>query len=297
MWTGPGGQHAASLPKTFFLLEGIVKSRITFTLVAAIALVINALPVGLVVAQQPIISGPYTQDFDTLAISGTSSVLPQGWAFSESGTGSNSTYTAGTGSSNTGDTYSFGTAASSERAFGGLRSGSVVPIVGVQLQNQTGVTVGRLAIAYSCEQWRIGVLNRGAADRLNFEYSIDATSLTTGTWTSFAALNCLSTVSSGPVGALDGNSNRTLVSGTVTGLNIAPDSTFWLRWTDFDITSSDDGLAIDDFTIQLQTPLAVTTYDFKATSSSAPQSLIVFIPLSIVIASGIFILRRRSRTA
>src|SRR5262245_39991943 len=66
---------------------------------------------------------PYTQDFDTLASSGTSSTLPQGWDFSESGTRANSTYTAGAGSSITGDTYSFGAAASPERAFGGLQSG------------------------------------------------------------------------------------------------------------------------------------------------------------------------------
>lgn len=45
----------------------------------------------------------YGQDFNTLASSGTSTVLPTGWEFLENGTNANTTYTAGTGSSNTGD--------------------------------------------------------------------------------------------------------------------------------------------------------------------------------------------------
>jgi hypothetical protein len=56
------------------------------------------------------IGSAYAQNFDSLATSGTSSTLPAGWAFSESGSGANITYTAGTGSGTTGDTYSFGVA-------------------------------------------------------------------------------------------------------------------------------------------------------------------------------------------
>jgi hypothetical protein len=157
--------------------------------------------------------------------------------------------------------------------------------------------VGRLAITFNCEQWRIGLTNRGAADRLIFEYSTDATSLATGTWTAFSGLDCPSTVISGTVGALNGNINRTPVAGTVTGLNILNNTTFWLRWTDFDIANADDGLAVDDFSLQLETPLAVTTYDLKATPSTAPQSLILPVILCIAIVSGVLILRRRGRAA
>src|SRR6266496_2751132 len=64
----------------------------------------------------------YSQDFNTLASSGTSSALPTGWYFDETSTNANTLYTAGTGSSTTGDTYSFGSTGSSERAFGELRS-------------------------------------------------------------------------------------------------------------------------------------------------------------------------------
>ncbi len=51
---------------------------------------------------------PYSQDFNTLVNSATSSVLPTGWALLETGAGANATYTASIGSSGTGDTYIFG---------------------------------------------------------------------------------------------------------------------------------------------------------------------------------------------
>ena len=52
-------------------------------------------------------------------------MLPEGWALSEAGTSANNDgkYTAGTGSSTAGDTYSFGAAGAGERAFGTLLSG------------------------------------------------------------------------------------------------------------------------------------------------------------------------------
>jgi hypothetical protein len=78
-----------------------------------------------------------TENFNTLAAIGTSSTVPNGWAFIETGTNANATYTAGTGSGNSGDTYSFGTGTNTDRSFGGLRSGSLVPTLGASLANDT----------------------------------------------------------------------------------------------------------------------------------------------------------------
>jgi hypothetical protein len=108
---------------------------------------------------------PYTENFDTLASTGTSSTTPNGWVSDETGTNANTTYTAGTGSGNAGDTYSFG-AASTERAFGGLLSGSLTPTIGAQFANNTGETIARLDVSYAGEQWRVGTLGR--TDRLDF---------------------------------------------------------------------------------------------------------------------------------
>ena len=209
--------------------------------------------------------GTYSQNFDSLASSGTSSIVPFGWAFVESGSNANTIYTAGIGSSNAGDTWSFGAAASTERAFGGLRSSSLIPIFGAQFKNNTGSTITQIPITYIGEQWRAGVTNRGAADRLDFQLSTDATSLITGTWTDYDALDFQSPNINTTAGALDGNAagNRTTVSSIITGLNIINGSTFWIRWTDFDITSSDDGLAIDDFSID-ETNLPVELSSFSA---------------------------------
>lgn len=81
------------------------------------------------------------ENFDTLANTGTSSVTPAGWGFAESGSNANTLYTAGTGSSNAGDTYSLGAAGSTERAFGGLQSGSLIPTIGAAYTNNTGGTI------------------------------------------------------------------------------------------------------------------------------------------------------------
>jgi hypothetical protein len=200
----------------------------------------------------------YTQDFNTLATTGTTNAsLPLGWDLSESGTNANTTYRADTGAGNTGDTYSFGASGNTERAFGGLRSGSLVPLIGVQFTNNTGQTITSLEIAYTGEQWRLGQNTAGrASDRIDVQVSTNATSLTAGTWTDYDSLDFSSPVVAGTVGALNGNAapNRTAISFTVTGLSIAPGATFWIRWADSDlIPGADDGLAIDDFSL---TPVA-----------------------------------------
>ena len=191
---------------------------------------------------------PYTQNFNTLASTGTSSTLPTGWTFSETGSNANGLYATGTGSSNTGDTYSFGSSGSSERALGGLRSGNLIPLFGVEFRNDSGSTIASLAIAYTGEQWRLGTTNR--ADRLDFQYSLDATSLTTGTWQDYNTLDFTSPSTSGSVGARNGNdsANRTLLSATLP-LTVPAGGTFWLRWVDYDAAGADDGLAVDDFSL------------------------------------------------
>ena len=199
---------------------------------------------------------PYSQDFNSLATSGTANTtLPLGWDVSEAGGGSrdNEAYAAGTGSDNTGDTYSFGAAVSTERALGGLRSGTLVPTVGAQFTNDTGTAITSLTIAFAAEQWRLGQNTAGRlADRFDFELSTTATSLTSGTWTSYDALDVVSPTLAGTVGLLDGNAtaNRIVVATVLSGLNIEPGTTFWIRWTDADLVpGADDGLAIDDFAL------------------------------------------------
>ncbi|HVL53698.1 MAG TPA: ExeM/NucH family extracellular endonuclease, partial [Vitreimonas sp.] len=233
----------------------------------------------------------YFESFDTLAFTGTSSVVPNGWAFTESGTNANTTYAAGTGSSNAGDTYSFGPDSSSDRAFGGLLSGSLIPTIGASFTNETGSTINTLAVAYTGEQWRLGATGR--EDRLDFQVSTNATSLTTGTWTNVDVLDFTAPATAGTVGALNGNSatNRTLVSASIGSLAIAPSDVFWIRWTDFNAAGADDGLAVDDFSItpsvQDAAPaVASTTPADGATGVPRNSSVSVTFTESVTLDSG-----------
>jgi hypothetical protein len=117
----------------------------------------------------------YVQNFDTLANTGTSSLLPGGFEIFERGSAANALYTAGTGSNNTGDTYSFGAAGSTDRALGGLQSGSLNPLFGIQFTNMLGRTISALNISFVGEQYRLGALGR--VDRLAFEYSMRRVSI------------------------------------------------------------------------------------------------------------------------
>lgn len=213
----------------------------------------------------------YEQNFNRLSATGITndvSTLPLGWTFIETGTNANTTYAAGNGTSNAGNTYSLGTD-TTDRALGGLLSGSLNPTIGAAFVNNTASTITSLTISYSGEQWRLGAINRGA-DRLDFQYSTNAINLSTGTWTDVDALDFSSPITSGTAGPLDGNAdaNRSAISFRVTGLEITPGSSFFIRWLDFNVASSDDALAVDDFSI-------------IATGTTGNQPAITFSPATL----------------
>jgi uncharacterized protein len=226
--------------------------KIGFTLVAGLVLSVQ-------VSAQSCISitntSAITQNFDTLANSGTANTtVPAGWLFSEAGSGANTTYAASTGSDNGGNTYSLGSAGSSDRAFGGLQSASVNPTVGACFTNNTGTSITAVSISYVGEQWRLGTSNRTTApnvEKNDFQFSTDATSLSSGNWTNVDTLDFTSPISTGTVGALDGNApaNRVAISSMINSLSIANGSTFYIRWQDLNVSGSDDSLAVDDFSL------------------------------------------------
>ncbi len=204
----------------------------------------------------------YTQDFNTLsstAASTTNNLTITGWFMTEQGGGArdNEQYTVDVGGSSTGDTYSYGAAASTDRALGSLRSGTLIPTFGAYFSNNTGRTIIALNISYTGEEWRLGTSSR--TDGINFEYSTDASALNMGTWTGVADLNFV-TPDVVTTGAKNGNAaaDRTVISGTITGLSIANGAGVWIRWTDLDAMSVDDGLAVDDFSLQPVLSAAIT---------------------------------------
>jgi hypothetical protein len=194
----------------------------------------------------------YTQNFNTLAVSGAnnnSSSLPIGFAFSEAGSG-NITYEASDGSNATGNTYSFGTGANTDRALGEVTTGTVQSTVGACFVNNTGSAIMTFTVGYTGEQWRQGTTG-GTPDRLDFQFSTNATSLNDGTWSDENDLDFTTPNATGAAGALNGNSagNRTVFAPeAMTPANIiAADKTFFIRWLPLNIAGANDGLAIDDF--------------------------------------------------
>ncbi len=233
-------------------------SRLSLVLLAALVLCLPAAPAAAQCVSLTTLGSASTQNFDTLsntAGSTTNSLTIPGWFLTESGGGArdNEQYAVDTGGSTTGDMYSYGAAGSTERALGQLRSGTLIPLFGACFTNNTGSTITSLAVAYTGEEWRLGTAAR--TDQMNFEYSLNATDLVTGTWTGVAALNFV-TPDTATTGAKNGNAaaDRTALSSTITSLSIANGATFWIRWNDTDATGADDGLAVDDFSI---TPQAV----------------------------------------
>jgi endonuclease I len=224
---------------------------------------------------------PYTQDFNSLDVTATatpSNNLPTGWILLETGTSSlvDQKYKSDNGGLNSGETYSYGTTAATERSLGSIQSGTLAPIFGVKFQNNSGSTITSLTISFTGEEWRLGVAG-GRKDTLAFQYGIGNADLATGTWTDESALNFVTPNTSATVGAIDGNAtaNKTAITFTINALSIPNGTTFYLKFIDKNITGSDDGLAIDDLTVSFNgavTPACTTPTAQPTALTSTPSA-------------------------
>ena len=215
------------------------------------------------------LGSPITQNFNTLATSGTTNAWADnstlsGW-YAQFGTTTNpTTYRADAGASNTGAIYSWGTGTSTERAFGSIGSAGTTDVYwAVQLTNNTGSTITSLDVSYVGEQWRQGGCTAPCtplAQTADFQYQVanagvitDANAPTTG-WVDHNPLDFTSpSPGTSTPAAIDGNAaaNRTALSSTIT-VSVAPGQDIWLRWVDINHASNDHGLSIDDFSVTPQ---------------------------------------------
>lgn len=190
----------------------------------------------------------YLQNFNTLAARGNSSALPAGWYLLESGSNANTTYTANAGATTTGNTYSYGTGTTTDRAMGILGSSTLSSQFGAAFRNLTGQALTSISISYTGELWRTGAANR--LDKLDMQYSMNATTLANGTWTDVNQLD-FDGIIINSTGAKNGNqaANRKFITYTISGLNIPVNAVFFIKWKEFDATGAEDGLAIDDLSM------------------------------------------------
>lgn len=229
----------------------------------------------------------YTQDFNnlfgTVPAEGTLvealTTLPVGWTIGETGSNANTTLLVEDGSVTNGDSYLFGTAASNERALGGVLSGSLTPRVGAVIVNNSGTTLTNFTLAFTGEQWRRGNTTAGAADTLAFGYRVEPVpanaSLTTGSFTSVTALDFVSPQTGATATALDGNlpANQTAKNATVGGIVWQPGQALIIRWADSDLSGSDDGLAVDGVTFSASGPNTDGEIQFDAAAVTVAEDV------------------------
>src|SRR4051794_41419879 len=165
----------------------LLARRLSFALAFAALCVLPVRPAAAQCVSLTTLGSAYTQNFDTLsntAGSTTNNLTIPGWFMTETGGGArdNEQYAVDTGGSTTGDIYSYGAAAATDRALGELRSGTLIPLFGAKFTNNTGAAITSLDVSYTGEQWRFGGVHSTVADRLDFQYSVNATDLSTGTY-------------------------------------------------------------------------------------------------------------------
>lgn len=203
----------------------------------------------------------YTENFNGMGATGTA-YLPGWTAIRASGTGAvgaELTMAVTDGTANSGTIYNLGTVDSPERAFGSLASGSTVPSFGAFYTNNTGTSIVSLELDGMMEQWRTGS-NAAVNETYVFEYSLDATSLNTGTWIAVANFNLVEKIIAATVaGPLDGNlpENQTSISASISDINWTPGANLWIRWTDVNDAGSDGICGIDNLNINVTTGTVV----------------------------------------
>lgn len=243
-------------------------------------------------------AGSYTQNFDSLANSGTSNTWVDdstivGWYSQRSGTGT--TYAADSGTANAGNLYSYGAASATERALGTLGSGNAAAgnfAHGVLLWNNSGGSITINSLAYIGEQWRKSGVTTAQVVTLWYQVSGDPiTSLTPSSntgWTAIPAGDFASPVNSATATALDGNAieNNDLVS-IDPNISIPAGSYVMIRWSDPDHSGSDHGLAIDDVSLGWVTSsmpglaLSATPTSFFENAGAAASTGTVSIPAAL----------------
>lgn len=235
---------------------------------------------GLLPGQVLMSRGPYYQDFDTLANQGAAiwednKTLP-GWYASRSAAPIEvPTYRAGAGSSSVGGLYSYGRAASRDRALGSLASGGTGKLAyGVRFTNDTETARTGFTVSFTGEQWRVA---NASSQRLVFAYQVglcltNADARNDQRWTLCPALDFIGS-GAGATAALDGNepSNRVVfTNASLPGVVVPPGQELFLRWFDPDDPGFDSGLAID------QVAVSFGPVNTNAATSGAAFSLLTY---------------------
>jgi len=202
----------------------------------------------------------YTQNFDTLATSGSPSWINDstlsGWSLFIRTGGAASSYTAENGASNAGSFRSFGASGSSDRSLGGTGSGGTYfgsPVSGaiagwiaVAFTNSSASDYTSFSLSFDGEQWRNG--GNTSAQSMVLEYGFGSSFAAVSSWTApGGTFDWSSPVTGSTAAAVNGNGTGlvTGLGGTVTTA-WTPGQTLWVRWIEKNDVGNDHGLAVDN---------------------------------------------------
>lgn len=222
--------------------------------------------------------------FDNAVSDSGGTVNVPGWALFEEGTNNSSVsgrYAAGNGDGAGGNTYSFAsTSVPNDRAFGSLNADEIpLTMVGACFVNQNSAPFARVVISYTGEMYRRGS-SSGGSDMLAFEYAVNASNIYSGSFTPYGPLNFMTPNITGTAGMRDGNNPayRTVLPANVIDVVIQPGERFYIRWVDQNIVGSDDGLAVDDLSIQFLTvsaaPVSITGRVIDSEGRAVPGAVV-----------------------
>jgi uncharacterized protein len=210
-----------------------------------------------------------TENFDSLSNTPVVGVVSAtvGVTSSLPGSGFDATRSGGTGiaalplaadagGGNSGTVYSYGAAASTERALGLVASGGSILNYGFQYVNSvsSGTTIVALQFDFTQENWRSSTNTQNS---LIASYAIGSGTITAANYLTaagFSPVPGLDLVGPAPVttnGALDGNLavNQVAKSFVLSGFALAPGESLFVRWADTNDPGNDAGLAIDNLTL------------------------------------------------
>jgi hypothetical protein len=259
------------------------------------------LTASLAQAQVSYTGGAYSQNFDTLPgttnntlnTAWTDNSTLSGWYANKTtfsvtdgtvgGTAAAFSPTAAANTNNVG-LFSFGTAASTDRALGSRATAAVAgnnPVLyGARLVNNTTQTLTNFTVTYTGEQWH--KTGKTTADTLLVDYQLGATTITAGTWVNASAGTFTSPINTATIATLPGNTaaNRKGLAVKVTGVSWAPGAELWVRFRDADDTGDEQSLAVDDFSfvadnesgIYLNGSTSYVSMGFGATAASLNAS-------------------------
>ncbi|MDF3130122.1 PEP-CTERM sorting domain-containing protein [Kiritimatiellaeota bacterium B1221] len=251
----------------------------------------------------------YTQDFDSLSNTPKGSAAAwendstlEGWYWADPDGDVRSQYTvihaSGSGVANQQDyPLSIGDDDSTDRALGTQGSNVITDNAGdkfvrygIQLTNNTGVTLNEFTLGFTAEQWR--AVSSELQDHLTFDYQVFSAGSgsqigSNSGWTDVAAFTFDAPNTSGSSQWYDGNAtaNREVFSGTITGVNWGAGEELWLRWNDVGGT----GNAADAVDGHLRAMMGIDDVSFMAVIPEPSTWVLMLSGLLCVLS-----LRRRS---